>query len=50
MKFTTNDDCMICYETKDLYEHKCANHSLCLGCYHQLVHIKLDNKCPYCRQ
>jgi hypothetical protein len=49
MKFTSNDACMVCFQNKDLYKHKCGNHSLCLDCYFCLVYIKKDNKCPCCR-
>ncbi len=40
------DDCMICYEEKDMYFSNCENHSMCKDCS-----IKLYlSPCPYCRK
>ena len=40
------DDCMICYEEKDMYFSNCENHAMCKDCS-----IKLYLKpCPYCRK
>ena len=50
LEFTSNDDCIVCYEKKDLYKLKCKNHSICFDCYYQIVFINMDKRCPYCRQ
>ncbi len=50
LKMASNDDCIICYDKKDLYENQCKNHSMCIDCYFQIVYLDNDKKCPYCRQ
>ena len=40
------EDCMICYEEKQMYHTRCLKHCICYDCMDQLY----DKPCPMCRQ
>jgi hypothetical protein len=50
LKFTSNDECIICLDTKDLYENNCERHSVCIECQYQIKYVLNEKKCSYCRQ
>ena len=41
------DDCIVCFESKNLYTVKCNKHSFCIDCIRQL---DKKNGCPLCRE
>jgi TPR repeat protein len=49
LKFTSNDQCVVCWDVKDLYEHRCGRHSFCVECYYSLVYIFNKPHCSLCR-
>lgn len=40
------EDCNICYQSRKNFFKGSCGHSLCVGCFRQL----LQNKCPFCRK
>ena len=41
----TEDDCCVCYETKQMYATPCQRHSICIDCSIMLI----GEPCPMCR-
>ena len=42
----TSDECIICYENREMYYTSCGRHKLCVDCS-----IKVFGQaCPYCRK
>jgi len=40
------EDCIVCYEHKQMYYTRCNRHYICNDCFI----ILFDKPCPYCRQ
>jgi hypothetical protein len=45
-KCNKQDECIVCYNTDNMYFTRCNNHSICMNCSLKLY----EQPCPMCRQ